>query len=60
MGIAVFAYYYRASQRPGRYSIAATAALLLLIALIPQAHLSFETYLRWLGRWVVARLSICL
>ena len=60
IGVAVFASYYRASQRPSRYSIAATAALLVLIALIPQAHLSFESFLRWLGQWVVERLPICL
>jgi membrane-associated phospholipid phosphatase len=59
IGVAVFASHYRAAQRPSRYSVVATAALLIVIALIPQAHVSFEGFLRALGQWLVDRVPIC-
>jgi membrane-associated phospholipid phosphatase len=59
-GAAIFLSLYRATERPKAAVVAAAAAVLVVIALLPPAHFSFESLLRWLGRWLVRRVPVCI
>ncbi len=60
LGAIVFARVYGTSQRPDMRWIIPIGAALFVVALLPQAHFSFESLLDRMGRQAAGHLPICI
>jgi membrane-associated phospholipid phosphatase len=59
IGVAVFAFFYRAKRRPGTKTILFAAGVMACLAVFPPMQVSFEPELGWLGSWFARELPIC-